>query len=278
MGWSEEVDLLVVACAAGANALRKWLSNSSYHGELMRKNDGSASVQGEKDSQAAIKKEIRLWWGEDCSFIREEEDGEASSKDSENVFVVDPLDGTTNFVLHARIEEVSPNCSISIAKANNDGVVVAGVVFELRTSNLYIAERGVGAWKIENGWPRKLSLKSEISMRDAVLALECNWTDSDSQLKYQRWKQAIEPPLSMRLRMEECAALQMCRVAEGAGLDGYLHPTDAPWDMCAGGLIVQEAGGIVFSPGRDDWKPLEYRGVVCLAPSLADDVKRFLGE
>ena len=76
----------------------------------------------------------------------------------------------------------------------------------------------------------------------------------------------MRPPTCFRLRMFQSSALELCLLAEGK-IDGYLHPTDKPWDMAAAGLIVQEAGGRVFGIDGGPWSA-NSEGIIAVSPAI----------
>ena len=90
-------------------------------------------------------------------------------------------------------------------------------------------------------------------LQESVLCVTCDYSVPAGREEWWQWLEKLRPPTCYRLRMFQFSALELCLLAEGK-IDGYLHPTDKPWDMAAAGLIVQEAGGKVFNidgvPGR----------------------------
>ena len=181
--------------------------------------------------------------------------------------VIDPLDGTTNFSRGIPLYSVS----IALLKSGSPSV---SVVRHVSTGVIYAALKGKGAWKISNSkWFRLIRRKQ--TLKQAILSLSCNMGDAASRAKWIEWQRLLLPPVCFRLRLIESASLELCWVAEGL-TDGYIHPTDQPWDMCAGGLIVSETGGIVLGPDGDIWRPLR-RGIVAVAPGLRVDIERILG-
>ena len=148
------------------------------------------------------------------------------------VFVADPLDGTTNF-LHG-----VPWYAVSIA-ALIDGVVVAGAIMNAATGELFTATRGGGARRA--GEPMKVSTTSE--PHRALIATGFPFTREEEIERYV----VLLPPImraTSGIRRNGAAALDLADVACGR-YDAFFELRLMPWDLAAGLLMVQEAGGIV---------------------------------
>lgn len=159
-------------------------------------------------------------------------------------WVIDPLDGTTNFI-HGY-----PMVAVSIALAEGK-TVQAGVVYNPIARELFTAVQGKGAWL--NGKP--INVSDTRSLAEALLAsgFPYNaWENSDNNT--QEWARVLRHVVS--LRSDGSAALDLCHVACGR-LDGYWEIDLDPWDMAAGSLIVQEAGGQVTDLSGD---PFTFHG------------------
>jgi myo-inositol-1(or 4)-monophosphatase len=166
----------------------------------------------------------------DCAILAEES-GSVSSGSSLR-WIIDPLDGTTNYA-HG-----FPWFAVSIA-LELDGDVGLGVIFHPMMDELFTAIRGEGAWL--NG--RKLRVSTRQPLAYCLLATgfpydrtESNENNFDNFTAFQLAARAV--------RRAGAAALDLAYVAAGR-LDGYWECKLHPWDMAAGKLLVQEAGGIV---------------------------------
>lgn len=160
-------------------------------------------------------------------------------------WVVDPLDGTTNFV-HGL-----PHCAISIAYIEN-GIPQAAAVYDPAKNEMFEAAAGAGAWL--NGRPIQTSL--EPSLADALLVTGFPY---DRQLRLEHYLRYFGRFLveSRDLRRYGSAALDLCWVAAGR-FDGFFEWGLAPWDTAAGWLVVEEAGGRLSDfdgGGFDPWQP-----------------------
>lgn len=148
------------------------------------------------------------------------------------VFVVDPLDGTTNF-LHGY-----PQYAVSIAVVV-DGALVAGVVHHAVTNDVFTAVAGAGAFR--NGKPIAVSPITTPSR--ALIGTGFPFSHLERLAEYQPQFAAVSRNVS-GIRRAGSAALDLCDVACGR-FEGFWELTLAPWDVAAGIVLVREAGGIV---------------------------------
>jgi myo-inositol-1(or 4)-monophosphatase len=161
-----------------------------------------------------------------------EEGGRTEGTDRTHSWIVDPLDGTTNF-LHG-----IPQFAISIALAR-DGVIVAGLVYNPATDELYTAERGKGAFMND----RRLRVAARRQLGDAVLACGLPHHGRGDLTQFRKEIAAVQSQVC-GLRRFGSATLDLAWVAAGR-FDGYWERNLCPWDMAAGLLLVREAGGFV---------------------------------
>jgi len=171
--------------------------------------------------------EARPTWG-----FWGEEGGEIKGKDPQHRWIVDPLDGTTNF-LHSM-----PHFAVSIG-LERDGELVAGLVYNPVSDELFSAEKGQGAFLND----KRLRVAARRKLADCVLANGMPHLGRGDHALFLR-----EASIMMRkvsgLRRMGSAALDLCWVAAGR-MDGYWEAGLSPWDMAAGLIIVREAGGMV---------------------------------
>lgn len=167
---------------------------------------------------------------------------------SEFQWIVDPLDGTTNYARRL------PFFSVSVAVAQ-EGRPIIGAVYDPLRERMYCAIRGGGAFCNEE----RLACSQARRFIDMVIGFD--WPRDDAQRM--RLLGVLSPASSQvgGWRSFGSACLGLCHVAEGSA-DAYLHPTLCVWDVAAAGLIVEEAGGrITKLDGSDDW----WHGGTCLA-------------
>jgi len=176
-----------------------------------------------------------------------EESGVSGSEDWDYRWVVDPLDGTTNF-LHG-----IPQWAISVAieKRGNDRTpdeVVAGVIYNPATDELFWAEKGGGAFLND----RRLRVSGRRQMIDALFATGIPFASVPRKAEFSSILARLMPQVS-GIRRFGAAALDLAWVAAGR-YDGFWELGLKKWDIGAGLLLVKEAGGFVTDPeGGDAW-------------------------
>jgi myo-inositol-1(or 4)-monophosphatase len=169
-----------------------------------------------------------------------EESGEVVGADKTHRWHIDPLDGTTNF-LHG-----IPLFAISIG-LEREGQLVAGVVYNPVTNELYTAERGKGAFLND----KRLRVAARQSLADAVIATGIPHRGRAGHDLFLREIEAITNEVA-GIRRTGAAAVDLVWTAAGR-FDGYWEHGLNPWDMAAGIIIAREAGGIVTdSSGGND--------------------------
>ena len=183
--------------------------------------------------------------------------GEESSPDLVSnglVWIIDPLDGTTNF-LHDY-----PSYAVSIAAAI-DGVLQAGVVHHVPRHEVYVASQGSGAWLGE----RRLQVSAIDDPEFALIATGFPFRDLSRLSEYQRQFGRIAAGTS-GIRRPGAAALDLADVAAGR-FDGFWEQRLSAWDIAAGCLLIREAGGVITNfDGRD--VGLEHTSVVAGNPKI----------
>jgi myo-inositol-1(or 4)-monophosphatase len=150
------------------------------------------------------------------SFLSEEV-GTIKNKDKDNVWIIDPIDGTTNF-LHG-----IPHFAICIA-LQSKGEIVSGLIFDPIKDEMYYSEKNKGAFL--NNQRLRVSKKSSLD--------DCLFSSNHEGVKFS----------DFNMRYSGCAALDLAYVASGR-LDGFFHNKINLWDVAAGALMVKEAGGVV---------------------------------
>ena len=164
------------------------------------------------------------------SFITEET-GKINNKDKENFWIIDPIDGTTNF-LHG-----IPHFAICIAHMYNNKVI-SGLIFDPIKDEMFFSERNKGAY-LNN---QRLRVSKKNSTED------CLFSSNHEGTKFS----------DLNMRCSGCAALDLAYVASGR-LDGFFHNKINIWDVAAGALMVEEAGGIVNEINKFDIKNIDIR-------------------
>jgi myo-inositol-1(or 4)-monophosphatase len=163
--------------------------------------------------------------------ILAEESGE-SGPESEFTWIIDPLDGTTNFI-HGL-----PQYAVSIAQTKN-GVLEHAVVYDPNTNEMFTASRGAGAFLND----RRIRVSRRTRLNEALIGTGFPFRRFDHVDAYL----AMFKELTQRtagIRRPGAASLDLAYVAAGR-FDGFWEMGLSPWDMAAGVLLIQEAGGLV---------------------------------
>jgi myo-inositol-1(or 4)-monophosphatase len=190
-----------------------------------------------------------------------EEGGERSGTSGVR-WIVDPLDGTTNYLYGI------PLWSVSVA-AEVSGCVVAGAVCAASLGVTYLAARGQGAWAESAAGTQAMGVSGRSELAQALLSTGFGY-DSDARRRQARALVDVAPRVRDVRRLGS-AAIDLCWV--GAGLtDAYVETRLQPWDVAAGALIAREAGAVVL--GDDD--PVHAPWVLACAPGISDELQALL--
>ena len=168
-----------------------------------------------------------------------EESGESRGEDAQHRWIVDPLDGTTNF-LHG-----IPLFAISIA-LETQGRIQAGLIYNPVMDELFTAERGGGAFMND----RRIRVAGRAQLAEAVVATGTPHIGRGDVGGYLKEIAALMPAVA-GIRRNGAAALDLAWVAAGR-FDGFWERGLSPWDMAAGMLLVREAGGFISDLGGVD--------------------------
>jgi myo-inositol-1(or 4)-monophosphatase len=161
-----------------------------------------------------------------------EEGGKVEGADKSHRFIIDPIDGTTNF-MHG-----IPHFAISIA-LEREGQLVAGVVFNPVTDDLYTAEKGHGAY-LNN---RRLRVAARKELAPSLIATGLPWLGKDGHARANAEMAAVMNTTA-GIRRFGSAALDLAFVAAGR-FDGFWERGLFAWDIAAGVVLVREAGGMI---------------------------------
>ncbi|MCW5680908.1 MAG: inositol monophosphatase [Xanthobacteraceae bacterium] len=197
----------------------------------------------------------------DFGFVMEES-GEVKGKDASHTFIVDPLDGTTNF-LHG-----IPLFAVSIGLVK-DGVPVAGVIYNPIMDELYAAERGKGAFFND----RRIRVAARRTLADSVITCGIPHQGRGDLARFRREIERMQPEVA-GLRRTGAASIDLAWVASGR-FDGFWERDLSPWDMAAGIVILQEAGGFVTD--LDGGPDMLTKGHIVIAnPDLQPQILKLL--
>ena len=161
-----------------------------------------------------------------------EEAGAESGEDPDRRWIIDPLDGTTNF-LHG-----IAHFAISIALEEH-GEITAGIVFEPIQEQMFTAEKGGGAYLND----RRIRVSSRTALANAIFATGIPFQGRGDHPRFLKQLEAVMA-VSAGVRRFGTASLDLAYVAAGR-FDGFWEETLQPWDIAAGIILVREAGGFV---------------------------------
>ena len=213
------------------------------------------SVKGPGDFVSAADKRAEKVLHEELAKARPgygfvlEELGEVEGTDKSHTFIIDPLDGTTNF-LHGL-----PIFSISIGLVR-EGQIVAGLVYNPANDDMFVAEKGQGAY-LNN---HRLRVAARRELADALIGCGApHIGKADGHLRFQAELSAVMKKAG-NVRRLGSAALDLCFVAAGH-YDGFWERDLKSWDIAAGIIIIKEAGGFVTD--ADGGPDMLAKGSVC---------------
>jgi len=191
-----------------------------------------------------------------------EESGEIEGPDKTHRWIVDPLDGTTNF-MHG-----IPHFAISIA-LEREGRLVAGLIYNPVTDEMFFAERGQGAFSHNT----RLRVGGRNRLSDAVFACGAPHGERAGRPEFITEMETLLPKVA-GIRRFGAASLDLAFVAAGR-VDGFWERGLAPWDMAAGIVICREAGGLV-SDLKNGSKIFETGNIVAANEALHGDLLKNL--
>jgi len=217
------------ARAAGAVINRASLDIEKVQVESKGVNDFVTEI--DKHAEAVIV-DILLQAYPGHGILAEESGRELGAKDSEFLWIIDPLDGTTNFI-HG-----FPVYGVSIALAWR-GVVQQAVVYDPNRNDLFYASRGRGAYLND----RRLRVSKRLRLADSLIGTGFPFRKGDNFKRYMKMFEEISQQCA-GLRRPGAASLDLCYVAAGY-YDGFFETGLSPWDIAAASLIITEAGGLI---------------------------------
>jgi myo-inositol-1(or 4)-monophosphatase len=193
------------------------------------------------------------------------EEGANHSGSSGYQWVIDPIDGTVNY-LHKL-----PHWCVSIGlMEESTGLALAGVICVPVLNQMYISSRGLGAWVVEASGPRELKVSDCTEISQALMGTGFGYSGT-RRASQARVLQEVLPNVANIRRLGSCA-IDLCLVAEGV-LDGYYERGVNAWDHAAGELIAREAGAV--SSGLFG-KPIGSDMIVVTNPAIHADLVAIL--
>lgn len=228
---SKDLELVMNAAREAGKIVKKGYGNIK---EISDKGEGKGIVTDvDKKSEEIIKNILN---SSGYSFLGEEEG--RTDNNSEYCWVIDPIDGTTNF------SRGIPLFAISIALIKNDELLI-GVILNPITDECFYAEKGKGAFL--NG--KKISVSDKNILKGNEVLLEGGYSDRDKDIYATVTKIFSKESYTRRFGT---TALEICYVANGSA-EAFLSSGDSLWDFAAGLILVKEAGGKVTDWKGKDW-------------------------
>jgi myo-inositol-1(or 4)-monophosphatase len=247
------------ARAAGAIINRAALDLEVVHVGTKGPNDFVSEVDRAAE-QAVISTVLEAY--PDHGILAEESGREHGSRTSEYTWIIDPLDGTTNF-LHG-----FPVYAVSIALAHR-GQVQQAVVYDPTRNDLFYASRGRGAFVND----RRLRVSKRTRLAESLIGTGFPFRKGDNFKRYLKMFEEVMHACA-GVRRPGAAALDLCYVAAG-WYDGFFETGLNPWDVAAGSLIITEAGGLIGNfTGEADY--LYQREVVAGTPKIYGQLVQML--
>jgi len=217
------------ARAAGAIINRASLDLERLHVSSKAPNDFVTEVDHAAEA-AIIDTLLAAYPGH--GILAEESGSSRGARDSEYVWIIDPLDGTTNFI-HGL-----PTYAVSIGLAFRNQMQQA-VVYDPARNDLFYATRGRGAYLND----KRLRVSRRSRMADALIGTGFPFRKGDDLARYLHMMEKVMK-VCAGMRRPGAAALDLCYVAAG-WYDGFFETGLSPWDVAAGSLLVAEAGGLI---------------------------------
>ena len=260
MQGSANLNLMIKAARRAARSLVKDFREVENL-QVSAKGPGDFVTKADREAERIIKEE--LMGGRPTYGWLGEETGETAGQDPTRRWIVDPLDGTTNF-LHGM-----PHWAISIA-LEHKGEIVSAVVYDPAKDEMFWAEKGAGCWLNDN---RRLRVSARRQMHEAVFATGVPF-GAKKTLPAMLKDLAALMPVCAGLRRWGAASLDMAYVAAGR-YEGFWERELGPWDMAAGLLLVREAGGMV-SGIREGQDPMDSGSVILGNEALFEPFRKVI--
>jgi myo-inositol-1(or 4)-monophosphatase len=245
---SDDLVAMIEAARAAGRGLRTHFSQLA--GLDIRSKSGPADLVSIADEEAEATIRGKLARARPGYGFLGEEGGTRPGTDAHHTWIVDPLDGTTNFLFG------TPLWGVNVALAR-DGQVVAGVIFLPVLDELYVAEAGKGCWLND----RRIQVSARATLVEAVLGCGIPFAGKPEHPRFAR-EMALLTSQVAGIRRTGACSVDMAWVASGRW-DAYWENALCAWDMAPGIILVQEAGGIATA---SDGSPVDLQGPsVCVS-------------
>ena len=262
MSQSAIITVIERACRKAGPRLRRDFGEVAQL-QVSRKGPADFVSQADRASEQTLVEELqraRPGWG----FLLEEGGEIAGAEEGSPRFVIDPLDGTSNF-LHG-----IPHFAISVG-VEHLGVPIAAVVYQPLTDETFWAERGRGAW-LHNA---RLRVSGRRQLDEALLATGIPYRGHGDRAQFEKILARVMPEVA-GIRRFGAASLDLAWVAAGR-FDGFFEQDLAHWDVSAGMLLVREAGGFV-TDYRGGERMVERREILAGNDQIHSRLHRLIAE
>ncbi|MCU0943224.1 MAG: inositol monophosphatase [Hydrogenophaga sp.] len=250
------------ARAAGAIINRAALDVESVRVSVKQTNDFVTEV--DHAAEAAIIETLRTAYPQHGIWAEESGQQPGSGREKDHVWIIDPLDGTTNFI-HG-----FPVYCVSIALMVGNRIEQA-VVYDPTRNDLFCSTRGRGAYLND----RRIRVAKRTTLRDCLLSTGFPFRPGDAFQTYMQMLGEVMPKVA-GVRRPGSAALDLAYVAAGFS-DGFFEMGLSPWDVAAGSLLVTEAGGLIGNfTGEPDF--LEQKECLAANPKIYGQLVAMTGK
>lgn len=193
-------------------------------------------------------------------LLSEEGFGDKLESHKGTVWIIDPIDGTMNFVHQKR------NFAISIG-IYHEGIGEVGFIYNVMEDILYSAKKGEGAFKNEKKLPK---LEKKLPLEESILVINGFWACENSKINEKKVQALIKT--ARGTRSYGSAALEFAYLAEGI-VDGYISMKLAPWDIAAGVILLDEVGGMTRQADGKDLDFLFDCSILACNIQIFDEIK-----
>lgn len=236
---NEAREYLVEISSQAGEILKKYFSSGDY--SLKQKEGVDFTTKADEEVDKFLIEQIKKKYPQ-SNFLTEETASKdySSLKDKENLWVIDPLDGTINF------SRKHPNFAISIALVDKSQVRL-GVIHSPIKKETYWAQEGKRA-AFMNG--KEINVSKTDSLRETTIACDWAW-DLEKRKNVVGWIGKIIGSVR-QIKSMGSAVADMASLANGQ-IDAYFHSGLKPWDMAAASIIIEKAGGQITTPAGEKW-------------------------
>lgn len=245
------------------NRVRSWvleagaLIRKKMHDPLtidIKSNPKDLVTEMDREVEFFFAKKIKTYYPEHL-LLGEEGYGDELLTNHGTVWILDPIDGTMNFVHQKQ------NFAISLG-IYSEGIGEIGFIYDVMANNLYSAMRDNGAFKNDR---RLKPLNPDLELDHAIICLNHHWLTENTLVNEKIMQQLIKDVRGSRTYGS--AALEFAYVAEGAA-DAYITLRLEPWDVAAGRIIVREVGGVTTNIDGEEVGMLERSPIITCNPKI----------